>query len=129
MGRKGMPRGPRYTPEEDAILLAHYATADIVAALADAGYDRKPDSIRARKKELKKKTLTGESLFAEHRSLTALYHQNRRERQMLEARLIEVSLLLRAETDFKPVEELTAEERAAVVKRVEEILTEIDGEG
>lgn len=129
MGRKGMPRGPRYTPEEDAILMAHHATADIVAALQAAGYDRKPDSIRARKKELRRKEHTGGGLFAERESLIARYHSNRAERKGLESRLIEVSLALRAQERMEPVEELSDDDREAVTKRVEEILTRLEREG
>lgn len=126
MGRKGMPRGPRYTPEEDAIIMAHHATADAQATLRAAGYERGLDSIRARKKELRKKTLTGEQLFAERESLMGLYRLNRRERQQLEERLIEVSLSLRAQERMEAVEELSADDREAVTKRVEEILTQLE---
>lgn len=129
MGRKGVARGPRYTAEEDAILMAHYSTSDIVAALRAAGFERGEDSIRARKKELRRKSPTGEQLFTTRESLMERYIANRRERQQLAQELIDVSLALRSRERMEPVEELSPEDREAVVRRVEEILTELDREG
>lgn len=130
MGRKGVARGPRYTPEEDAIIMAYYSTADAQAALRAAGYERGLVGIRARKKEIRKKevNLTGDQLFAERESLIARFSSNRRERHDLEHRLIEVSLAMRAQERMQPVEDLPDTDREAVIKRVEEILTAIERE-
>lgn len=116
-----MPRGPVYTSEEDAILMAHRSTQDVIEALRAAGYEREADSIRARKKLLRSKVDVG-SLSDERMQLVYDYRSLRRQRAALEARLIEVSIALMAAARMEPVEELDVEERNKIVVRVQELL-------
>lgn len=116
-----VPRGPVYTSEEDAILMAHRSTQDVIEALRAAGYEREADSIRARKKLLRSKVDVG-SLSDERMQLVYDYRSLRRQRAALEARLIEVSIALMAAARMEPVEELDVEERNKIVVRVQELL-------
>jgi hypothetical protein len=92
-----MARGEPYSPEDDAILLAHRSTADIQEALAAAGRpERTASAIRERKRMLTA-SVNVEALAEERQKIVTELADIDRRRTVLYNRLTELTIAIVAD--------------------------------